>query len=480
MLIKTKNFQLQFGRQQQPVNLAASAPTDPVEDRTPHPVSIKIPQKDYTWAPMRTVMLPTPTQLRYALLAIEADPRPMMDILRKLAVTDMHLLGVLGTRSDAISGYEYCIEPAQGLEENEVEIQRCDEIMNRLKKTNFDKALANLVNGITYGHSVTVPKWMIDAQNKYYPEFETVDFVNFAPKNNKLYMIVDKNDKDFMITVGDNARGIVANNDMNSLGLYASNPGQLIWLDLDYENLLVMQNNPFEGLLNNYLGGMLRPALYLTLLKHFNILDWAKFNELFGMPLRVGKFDPLLSGQDGINTLKTAVKNLGADASAIIDNTTAIEFLKGEGGGGTNVRGNTYESFATYVENKQSILILGQTLTTQLSSSSGSRAAAQIHNLVRMDKLWSDMMKCAKVAQKIIQKDYFYNYGPPANGIYPQFKFDTDEYKDLESMATVVGDLSNAGLKISKTWAYDYFEIEEPLNENDSFGGKGGLSGLGG
>ena len=479
MLIKTKNFHLQFGNKEKPVGLAAVAPKDPVEERTPQPVSIKLPAKEYTWAPMRTVMLPTPTQLRYALLAIEADPRPMMDILRKLAVTDMHLLGILGTRSDAISGYEYCVEPGTGLEEDKTELERCSEIMNRLQNTNFNKALSNLVNGITYGHSVTVPKWILNAQGKYYPEFETIDFVHFAPKNNKLYMLVDKSDKDFMITIGDNARGIVANNDMNSLGLYASNPGGLLWLDLDYENLLVMQNNPFEGLLNNYIGGYLRPALYLTLLKHFSILDWAKFNELFGMPLRVGKFDPMITSPDGINTLKTAVKNLGADASAVIDNTTEIEFIKGEGGG-TSIRGNTYESFATYIENKQSILILGQTLTTELNSKAGSRAAAQIHNLVRMDKLWSDMMKCTKAVQKIIQKDYFYNYGPPPNGLYPQFRFDTDEYKDLESMATVVGDLSNAGLKISKAWAYDYFEIEEPLTKEDEFGGKGGLLGLGG
>jgi phage gp29-like protein len=480
MLIKTKNFHLEFGSRGKPIELAAVAAKDPVENRTPQPVSIKMPAKDYTWAPLRTVMLPTPTQLRYALLAVETDPRPMMDILRKLAVTDMHLLGVLGTRSDAISGYDYCIEPGQGMEEDKTELQRCDEIMNRLKKSNFDKALANLVNGITFGHSVTVPKWMINERNQYYSEFETIDFIHFAPKNNKLFMIVDKDNKDFMVTIGDNKRGILADTWVNSLSGNPLVSNQLLWLDLDYENLLVMQNNPFEGLLNNYIGGFMRPALYLTLLKHFNILDWAKFNELFGMPLRVGKFDPLVTSPDGINTLKTAVKNLGADASAVIDNTTMIEFLKGEGGGGTNVRGNTYESFASYVENKQSILILGQTLTTELNSKAGSRAAAQIHNLVRMDKLWSDMMKCTKSSQKIVQKDYFYNYGPPPNGVYPQFRFDTDEYKDLESMATVVGDLSNAGLKISKTWAYDYFEIEEPKTKDDEFGGKGGLLGIGG
>ena len=449
-----------------------AAPVSEVESKTPLSIDTHIMEKDYRWAPLRTVMQPTPQILRYAVLAVDSDPRPMLDILRRLAIPDMHLSGILGTRSDAILGYDYCIEPGEGNEGNELEQKRCDEIHNRLIKTNFDKALKNFVNGMTHGHSVTVPHWKLNDQNKYYPEFETIDFVHFAPKRNKLYMLADKNDNNFMVTIGDNSRGIVENTYSISSGLMVGNPNGLMWLPVDYENCLVVTNNPFEGLINDYVGGYLRPAMYLTILKHFNILDWARFNELFGTPLRVGKFDPLLSSDKGVDILKTAVKNLGADASAVIDNTTQIEFIKGEGGGAT-VRGNTYEGFAQYIENKQSILILGQTLTTELNSQAGSRAAATVHNLVRMDKLWADLQNGSKPSTKVVRKDYFYNYGPPPNGKYPNFKFDTDEYKDLESMSKVVGDLSSAGLPISKEWAYDYFEIKAPSDEADKFGGKG-------
>ena len=450
-----------------------AAPVAEVESKTPLSIDTHIMEKDYRWAPLRTVMQPTPQILRYAVLAVESDPRPMLDILRRLAVSDMHLCGILGTRSDAILGYDYCVEPGDGMENNEQERKRCDEIHNRLAKTNFDKALKNCVNGMTYGHSVTVPHWNLNQENKYYPEFETIDFVHFAPKRNKLFMLADKNDNNFMVTVGDNSRGIIENSYSISSGLMVGNPSGLMWMPVDTENCLVMQNNPFEGLINDYVGGYLRPAMYLTILKHFNILDWAKFNELFGTPLRLGKFDPILTSDKGIEILKTAVKNMGTDASAVIDNTTQLEFLKGEGGGGTSIRGNTYESFATYIENKQSVLILGQTLTTELSGNTGSKAAAQIHNLVRMDKLWADLQNAQNLFRKVIQKDYFYNYGPPPNGIYPNFRFDTDEFKDLESMSKVVGDLSNAGLPISKDWAYDFFEIEPPKDDTDKFGGKG-------
>jgi len=456
------NLLKRFAKKEKPVQTK----DEPVKQE---PKSITIADKEYTYAPLRASLLPTPAQLKNAVMTVDQDPRPMLDVIRKLAVADMHLLGVTATRRDALLGYDFKIEPPEGLEEDTNELKKCGEIENRLRATNHGDALKNIVNGIIYGHSVTIPHWLINSKNQYYPQFEPIDFVHFAKKNGKLHMIADKSDADFVITIGTNA-AITGTADTTATAYNLSKSGSLIWSELDYNNLMITESNPFEGLMKNYIGGLMRPALYLTLLKFYNILDWAKFNELFGMPVRVGKFDPIMSSDKAIAILKTAVQNLGTDASAVIDKTTEIEFLQANG----SISGGkfAYESFANHIEDKQSILYLGQTLTTQVSSSGGNRALGQVHDLVRMDKLWVDLLTAQeRFTRDVVAKDYFYNYGLSPNGNFPKYILKTDEYKDLSLMATVVRDLSASGKEFDSAWADEFFGTKGPENQTPVFGG---------
>lgn len=455
-------FIKKFAKKEKPVQTK----DEPVKQE---PKSITIADKEYTYAPLRASLLPTPAQLKNAVMTVDQDPRPMLDIIRKLAVADMHLLGVIETRRDALLGYDFKIEPPEGFEEDASELKKCEEIENRLRATNHTDAIKNLANGIIYGHSVTIPHWLINSKNQYYPQFEPIDFVHFAKKNGKLHMIADKSDADFVITIGTNA-AITGTADTTATAYNLSKSGSLIWSELDYNNLMIMESNPFEGLTRNYIGGLMRPALYLTLLKFYNVLDWAKFNELYGMPLRVGHFDPIMSSDKAIAILKTAVQNLGADASAVIDKTTEITFE--QAAGGITSGKFAYDSFIEMVESKQSVLILGQTLTTEVGKTGGNRALGQVHDLVRMDKLWSDLQKAQeRFTKDVVQKDYFYNYGLPPNGNYPKYKFETDEYKDLSLMATVVRDLSASGKEFDSAWADEYFGTKGPENQTLVFGG---------
>lgn len=438
--------------------------TNAVEALVPQRISISIPKKDFIYAPLRNSLLPTPGQLKQALITVAGDPRPMLDILRKLAVADAHLLGVIETRKDALLGYEFKVEQDDSLSDDENEKIKCKEIGERLEISNVHDAIRNIINGVIYGHSVTLPKWNLDQRNQYAPTFEAIDFVHFAKKEGKLFMIADKNDKDFFLTVGSNA-DIIGNNDQTSIARWINNSSGLVWLPLVEDELIISMNNPFEGLQRDYLGGILRTALYLTLLKYYTIIDFAKFNELFGMPLRVGKFDPLLSGDAAVDILKTAVQNLGADASAVIDKTTEIAFVEGK----TTGNGDNYEKFTNYVEAKQSILMLGQTLTSEVGKSGGNRALGQVHDLVRMDKVYADMLRVEQLLTKVVIKDYFFNYGLPPNGLYPKFKFEIEEVKDLEMMSTVISNLRNAGFNPSASWASEYFGIPEAIDETDSF-----------
>ncbi len=457
--IKTKNFSIRFGK----IERAEV-------EQTVRNASIKMPKKDYTYAPLRTALLPTPAQLRSAVINVKNDPRQMMDILRRLPEADPHIFSVGNTRQLAILGYEWQIVPAEGLKDNEDEQRKCDEMQNLLYKTNFKDFLTGLTNGIVFGHAVINPVWMLDSNNKYFPQFDLLDGIHFAKKDGKVKMILDKNDKDFPVTLSESS-AIVGNNDQNQAAARLAGNYGLVWLDLDEDALIIMNSVPpiLKGWRRDYLGGLMRPGLYLTLLKYYSILDWAKFNEMFGMPLRVGKFDPVLSKDDAIEILKTAVQNLGTDAAAIIDKTTEIEFVSSKGG--ISQGRFTYEGFAEYIERKQSMAFIGQNLTAEQTGKFGSNALAQTQNLVRMDYMWADIESILPLVNKLIRKLYFFNYGTPPNNTYPQFELFTQEVKDLEMMGGVVRDLTSSGLPLSKTWAHEFFGTKPPENEEDSFGG---------
>ena len=453
--IKTKNFQLKLGKDE--------------VSRAPEMANIKIPKKEYTYAPLKTSLLPTPSQLRQAVITVEQDPRPMMDILRRLPEADSHIFAVANTRQLAILGYEWRVIPQEGFKDDEKEIEKCETIQNLLARTNFTEALTGITNGINFGHAVILPKWNLDAVNRYYPEFELIDGIHFGKKDGKVKMIADKNDKEFLVTLSESAN-ITGVNDMNQIASRLESLGGLTWLDLDEENLIVVNSIPpvLKGWKKNYLGGLMRTGLYMTLLKYYNILDWAKFNELFGMPIRVGKYDPLLTKPEGVEILKTAVQNLGTDASAVIDSTMVIEFIETKSGNSS--RSNTYEGFASYIETKQSIQFLGQNLTTE-NQKTGTYALGKVQEMVRMDYMWADMQVVQPLVNKIVEKMYFYNFGVPPEGVYPKFEFYTEESKDLTELSGVVRDLSGAGLEFSKKWAHETFNTKEPEDEDDSFGG---------
>ena len=433
---------------------------------TPTGASIKVPEKDYLYAPLRTALLPTPAELRFALMNHTSDPRPLMDILRRLPEADPHIFSVGNTRQLSILGYEWRVKPGEGLSDSEQEKVKCDAIINLLNKTNFQEFLTAITNGVNYGHAVINPHWQLDSQNRYYPYFESIDGIHFGKKDGKVKMIVDRKDQDFIATIGKSS-DLTGVNDKNQVAKYLAGRDALMWLDLDEENPVVVNSTPpiFKGWKKDYIGGLMRPGLFLTLLKYYSILDWAKFNELYGVPMRVGKFDRLLSTDEAVKILQTAVKNLGTDASAVIDKSTEIELVESKSG---NTRGNTFEAFTELVERKQSMVFLGQNLTAELAGKYGSRAAAKEHTLVRLDYMWSDIQTTEPLIQKIIDKIYFYNFGLPPNGFYPAFEFYTEEVRDLGQMSGVIDDLTRAGLDdISKVWIYEFFKIKQAEDEAD-------------
>jgi len=74
-------------------------------------------------------------------------------------------------------------------------------------------------------------------------------------------------------------------------------------------------------------GGLARAAGWSYLFKNYVLKDWVTFTEVFGQPLRVGKYHPGASEKDK-QALLQAVSNIGTDAAAIIPESMLIEFTE--------------------------------------------------------------------------------------------------------------------------------------------------------
>lgn len=73
----------------------------------------------------------------------------------------------------------------------------------------------------------------------------------------------------------------------------------------------------------------MRVVSWMYLFKNYDIKDWVSFCEVFGMPLRLGKYDASAS-EDDKKQLMEAIISLGTDAAGIVPSSTMIEFIESQ------------------------------------------------------------------------------------------------------------------------------------------------------
>ena len=109
-------------------------------------------------------------------------------------------------------------------------------------------------------------------------------------------------------------------------------------------------------------GGLARVAMWNYLFRNYILKDLVTFCEVFGQPLRLGKYGAGATEQDK-SLLLQAVANIGTDAAAIIPDSMTIEFEKVAQTGDSS---RLYRDALEYLDRRLTIAILGQELTTAL------------------------------------------------------------------------------------------------------------------
>lgn len=200
--------------------------------------------------------------------------------------------------------------------------------------------------------------------------------------------------------------------------------------------------------------GLMWPISVYFLFKNFAVRDWLSYAEVFGMPVRLGKHQPGATPKD-IETLKTAVSQIGSDAGAVIPESMQLEFLGVAGGTGGDF---LFQRLSEWLDQQISKGVLGQTLT---SEGGASYAHARVHETVRQDVKNADAENLSMTIQKqLIEPFIIYNYGKPKK--FPRFIIGEKVTEDLESLSRSLPPFIDRGLRVAESEIRDKFGLVDP------------------
>lgn len=207
--------------------------------------------------------------------------------------------------------------------------------------------------------------------------------------------------------------------------------------------------------------GLLRPCAWMYLFKNYGIKDWIVFCEVYGMPLRIGRYEPGASKEDK-EVLRQAVSSLGTDAAGVISKSTEIEFIESV----KNAQGNVFELLVKFCDAQMSKAVLGQTATTE--GTPGKLGSDDAQSEVRADLKQADAKALAKTfTMQMVRPLVGFNFGWEKS--IPKLTMEYEEAEDLGATATTYKTLVEAGFKgIPTSHVHEKFSIPEPKDDEDT------------
>ena len=195
-----------------------------------------------------------------------------------------------------------------------------------------------------------------------------------------------------------------------------------------------------------------RVTVWPFLFRAFSSRDFAEFLEIYGLPVRLGRY-PSGATADERSTLLRAVTAIGHNAAGIIPANMAIEFQQAAEG-----QADPYMAMVSWAERGISKAVLGGTLTSELDGK-GSYAAANVHDSVRLELRQADLRMLGKtLTRDLIRPLTLFNTSLTR---IPRLVFDDTAPEDLKLYADALPKLAEL-MPIPLSWAQNKLKIPAP------------------
>lgn len=352
--------------------------------------------------------------------AADGDHHAYLTLAEEMEERDLHYAAELGKRKLAVSRLPVTVESAS---DDSRDLELADAVRAMVKGSSFRSLLKDLLDAIGKGFSVAEILWQTG--NQWRPRrFEWRDprFFQFDLVSRSEVRLRDEADL------------------MNGI-------------ELAPYKFIVHVHRGKSGI--PIRGGIARLAAWAYMCKGYTVKDWLAFAEVFGMPLRLGKYGTAAKA-DEIQILKTAVANLGTDAAAVFPESMQVELIEAGNKGGS---ADFFERLAKYLDDQVSKGILGQTASS--SGTPGRLGDDKLQAEVRDDIRDDD----AEALEETINRDLIrpfidLNFGPQQQ--YPEVQIRAVENEDIAALVDALDKLVPLGLKVEQSVIRDRLGLPDP------------------
>jgi phage gp29-like protein len=341
-----------------------------------------------------------------------------LELAEEMEEKDLHYAAVLSSRKRAVAGLPITVEAAS---DNAEDLRAAEIIEDFLTRDELKEELFHIQDAIGKGYSVTEIIWEIDG-DIWTPKrlaYRDPTFFEFDRLGETLLLRTEEGPQ-----------------------------------PLDCYKYIIHRSSAKSGI--PIRGGLARAAAWGYMFKNYTLKAWTMFLEVFGLPLRLGKYGQGASQQDK-ETLLRAVRDVASDAAAIIPDNMTMEFISGTASGeGTN----SFFTNADYWDKQISKLVLGQTGTTDTGQYVGTSEA---HQATQFDIEVSDAVQLAATLNRdLIRPMIDLNLGPRPGRLYPKVRLAREKREDLTALVSQIIQLVPLGLQVEESVMRDKLGIPEP------------------
>ncbi|MEW6359636.1 MAG: DUF935 family protein [Planctomycetota bacterium] len=210
---------------------------------------------------------------------------------------------------------------------------------------------------------------------------------------------------------------------------------------------------------NPYGSAVLSYCYWAYFFKKHSVKWWSIFNEKFGQPTVIAKYQRGLPAEDQA-TLRDIIERIKVETGVTLPDDIAIDLLEAHAGGGAQ----THKEFIDLMDRWEAQAVLGGTLTSD-AGERGARSLGEVHEGVRAEYVRGDAESLMGVVNhQLIRWLVDWNYARPGRTRrYPRLVIDTSPPDDLRQRAEVYRIVvREMGLPVAKRHLYDAFNIPAP------------------
>ena len=201
-------------------------------------------------------------------------------------------------------------------------------------------------------------------------------------------------------------------------------------------------------------GGILRTICFTEILRRMTITEIGGYIQLLKGLVQIIRKDAATEQE-----ISEAEKALHlAPQRGFLSTSEYIEYKLNE------IAGGNAQAFAQLIElfdNDIAIATVGQANTMSLPRNGGSRAAVEIQQRISSDIHYADMVRCERLINQFLLKDYQRNYDARAEECPWKFSIVWTENRPLEETARAIVALQQTGLEFNENDLYAYIGMRK-------------------